>query len=69
MDKEYAPRKKATLNMIQFRKDYNKIKSLTKTTHERYILEMFRGYIIENTIQSDIDSRKRDSYEKDTDII
>lgn len=43
----------STINMVQFRKDYNKVKALTKTTHERYILEMFRGMIIENTISSE----------------
>lgn len=53
MDKEYTPRKKAVLNMVQFRHDYNKVKALTKSTHERYILEMFRGMIIENTISSE----------------
>lgn len=53
MDKEYTPRKKAVLNMVQFRHDYNKVKNTTKTTHERYILEMFRGMIIENTISSE----------------
>ena len=53
MDKEYTPRKKAALNMVQFRHDYNKVKAFTKTTHERYILEIFRGMIIENTITTE----------------
>ena len=39
--------------MEQFRKDYNKVKAMTKTTHERYILEIFRGYIIENAVRSE----------------
>lgn len=47
----------ATINMFQFRKDYNKIKAMTKTTHERYILEIFRGYIIENAIKTELESQ------------
>ena len=53
MDKEYKPRKKAALNMVQFRKDYNNVKAMTKTIHERYLLEILRGMIIENTISSE----------------
>ena len=45
--------------MFQFRKDYNKVKAITKTTHERYILEILRGYIIENTIKTEIDLKKK----------
>ena len=47
----------STINMVQFRKDYNKVKALTKTTHERYILEIFRGMIIENAIRSEVESK------------
>lgn len=50
----------ATINMFQFRKDYNKIKAMTKTTHERYILEIFRGYIIENTIKTEVENKKKE---------
>ncbi len=50
----------ATINMFQFRKDYNKVKAITKTTHERYILEILRGYIIENTIKTEIDLKKKE---------
>ena len=49
----------ATINMFQFRKDFNKVKAITKTTHERYILEILRGYIIENTIKTEIDLKKK----------
>lgn len=49
----------AAINMFQFRKDYNKVKAITKTTHERYILEILRGYIIENTIKTEIDLKKK----------
>ena len=48
----------AIINMFQFRKDYNKVKAITKTTHERYILEILRGYIIENTIKTEIEAKK-----------
>jgi hypothetical protein len=47
----------AIINMLQFRKDYNKVKAITKTTHERYILEILRGYIIENTIKTEIEAK------------
>lgn len=67
MDKEYTPRQKATLNMIQFRKDYNKVKAMTKTTHERYILEIFRGYIIENAVQSEY-NKIQDENKKDGEV-
>ena len=66
--KEYAPKQEATLNIVQFRKDYNKVKALTKTTHERYILEIFRGMIIENTIRSEVESKRKqiqDEYKKE----
>lgn len=43
----------STINMVQFRKDYNKVKAMTKTTHERYILEIFRGMIVENAISTE----------------
>ena len=49
----------ALINMFQFRKDYNKVKAITKTTHERYILEILRGYSIENTIKTEIDLKKK----------
>lgn len=58
----------ATINMFQFRKDYNKIKAMTKTTHERYLLEIFRGMIIENTIHSEVESKRKqiqDEYKKE----
>lgn len=64
----YAPSKVATINMIQFRKDYNKIKAMTKTTHERYLLEIFRGMIIENAIRSEVESKRKhiqDEYKKE----
>lgn len=48
----------ATINMFQFRKDYNKVKAISKTTHERYLLEILRGYIIENTIKTELEARK-----------
>lgn len=54
----------AIINMFQFRKDYNKIKAMTKTTHERYILEIFRGYIIENTIKTEVEAKKMHEYVK-----
>ena len=54
----------ATINMFQFRKDYNKIKAMTKTTHERYILEIFRGYIIENTIKTEVESKKKEEAQR-----
>lgn len=57
--KEYAPKRVATLNMVQFRNDYNKIKAMTKTVHERYILEIFRGMIIENAIRSEVESKRK----------
>lgn len=58
----------STINMFQFRKDYNKIKAMTKTTHERYLLEIFRGMIIENTIRSEVESKRKqiqDEYKKE----
>lgn len=58
----------STINMTQFRKDYNKIKAMTKTTHERYLLEIFRGMIIENTIRSEVESKRKqiqDEYKKE----
>lgn len=51
----------ATINMFQFRKDYNKVKAITKTTHERYILEILRGYIIENTIKTEVENKKKEA--------
>ena len=67
----YTPPRETIINMEQFRKDYNKVKNMTKTTHERYILEIFRGYIIENAVQSEYNkiqtnTRKKDNHEKDT---
>lgn len=59
MDKEHTPSRTATINMYQLRKDYNKIKAMTKTTHERYILEIFRGYIIENAVRSEVESKRK----------
>ena len=59
MDKEHTPSRKAIINMYQLRKDYNKIKAMTKTTHERYILEIFRGYIIENAVRSEVESKRK----------
>lgn len=47
--------------MFQFRKDYNKVKAITKTTHERYILEILRGYIIENTIKTEVENKKKEA--------
>ena len=67
MDKEHTPSRKAIINMYQFRKDYNKVKAMTKTTHERYILEIFRGYIIENTVRSEY-NKIQDENKKDGDI-
>lgn len=64
----YAPAKDATINMELFRRDYNKVKALTKTTHERYILEIFRGMIIENAIRSEVESKRKqiqDEYKKE----
>lgn len=64
----------STINMAQFRKDYNKVKAMTKTTHERYILEIFRGMIIENTISTEYAEMKMKTgsvyglYNKDGDI-
>lgn len=58
----------STINMVQFRKDYNKVKAMTKTTHERYILEIFRGMIIENAIRSEVESKRKqiqDEYKKE----
>lgn len=51
----------AIINMFQFRKDYNKVKAITKTTHERYILEILRGYIIENTIKTEVENKKKEA--------
>ena len=72
--KEYTPKQKATLNMVQFRKDYNKVKAMTKSTHERYILEIFRGMIVENAISTEYAEMKMKNgsiyglYNKDGDI-
>ena len=49
----------ATINMFQFRKDFNKVKAISKTTHERYLLEILRGYIIENTIKTEVELKKK----------
>lgn len=54
----YTPPRETIINMIQFRKDYSKVKALTKTTHERYLLEIFRGMIIENAIKTDLECKK-----------
>lgn len=56
----------STINMFQFRKDYNKVKAMTKTTHERYLLEILRGYIIENSIKTEFDLKRETvkEYEK-----
>ena len=74
MDKEHTPSRTATINMYQLRKDYNKVKAMTKTTHERYILEIFRGYIVENAISMEYAEMKMKNgseyglYIKDGDI-
>ena len=60
----YAPSKEAVISMPQFRADYNKVKALTKTTHERYILEVFRGMIIENAIRSEVESKRKQIQEQ-----
>ena len=67
MDKEHTPSRKAIINMYQLRKDYNKVKAMTKTTHERYILEIFRGYIIENAVRSEY-NKIQDESKRDGDI-
>lgn len=67
MDKEHTPSRTATINMYQLLKDYNKVKAMTKTTHERYILEIFRGYIIENAVRSEY-NKIQDENKKDGDI-
>lgn len=54
----------STINMFQFRKDYNKVKAMTKTTHERYLLEIFRGMIIENAISTEYAEMKVMKYDK-----
>ena len=60
----YTPPRETIINMKQLRKDYNKVKNMTKTTHERYILEIFRGYIIENAVQSEY-NKIQDEYKKE----